>query len=132
MVKALVVYSPDHARRAVGLSARPSDRENRRSLFETVLNADVVDESLLREHSRLARVILGARIIPAPLVTAIAVFRRRHCYDIVVSWDDRFALIYSLLLLVVRGQARHVALSAWMASPIHTGSCPSTRCTCHP
>ena len=52
-----------------------------------------------------------------PVVQALEVYRRRKHYDVVVSWDDQFALIYAFLLMLTRSRSHHVAVLSWMAPP---------------
>lgn len=87
----------------------------RMSLLEHALNADVLDHRYLQSLPRIRRFF--HRFVPLPLVRVWEAFRKRHQYDVVVSWDDRFALIYSLLLKLTRSHAHHVAILCWMASP---------------
>jgi glycosyltransferase involved in cell wall biosynthesis len=117
-MKTLLIFSGiQHFQRVEQQSREAADESERLSLFEDALNGDVVDESYLQSGSWFTRFLHKLSFIPLPLVKALEVYRRRHHYDVIVSWDDPFALIYALLLMLTRSRSRHVAVLSWMAPP---------------
>ncbi len=117
-MKTLIIYPwRQHFQRAEQLSREAADESPRHSLFEDALNADVVDESYLQSGSWFTRFLLKLSFIPFSLVKALEVYRHSHHYDVVVSWDDRLAVIYAFLLMLTRSRSRHVAMFTWMAPP---------------
>jgi glycosyltransferase involved in cell wall biosynthesis len=91
-----------------------ADESPRLSLFEHTLNADVIDAHYLKTLPRIRRSLYN--VLPVPLVQALEAFRQRNQYDVVVSWNDRSAILYSLLSKLTRSRARHVAILTWNAS----------------
>jgi len=118
-MKTLLIFSPEirHFQRAEQQSREAADQSPRYSLLEDALNADVVDGSYLQSLSWFMGLLHKLFFIPIPVVQALEVYRRRHHYDVVISWDDRFALIYAFLLMLTRSRSRHVAILSWMAPP---------------
>jgi glycosyltransferase involved in cell wall biosynthesis len=119
-MKTLLVLAPEHQREQPEDQRRleVADESPRVSLLEETLGADVIDGLALqnlRSRSRLARWL--GKILPLVVLQALVVYRWRRRYDVVVSWDDRFALVYAFLLRLTRSQARHVAILSWMAPP---------------
>src|SRR5579864_3853381 len=88
------------------------------SLLEDTLHADVIDDRYLqnwRTRSLLTRVFY--KLLPLSLLQGLIVYLQRHRYDVVVSWDDRFALVYAFLLWLTNSRSRHVAILSWMPPP---------------
>lgn len=119
-MKTLLILSPQirHVERAEQNRREAADESPRVSLFENTLNADVIDGSYLQSLSGIARILY--KLLPAPVFQAVVAYRRRRRYDIVISWDDRFALIYALLLKLTHSRSRHVAILSWMV-PLKKG-----------
>ncbi len=117
-MKALLVLAPEQVRspRAEQRQHEAADECPRTLLLEDALNADVIDSLYLQEFQSRSkfRRLLG-KYIPPVLLQALIVYKQRRRYDIVVSWDDRFALVYALLLRLTRSRSRHVAILSWMA-----------------
>lgn len=116
-VRTLFVMTPRPGRlpEAEQLQREAADLSPRFTLFERILNAEAIDEYYLQRLPRIKRSLY--RLFPVPLVQALEAFRRRGLYDVVLSWDDRFALIYALLLKLTWSRDRHVAILSWMAPP---------------
>jgi len=57
------------------------------------------------------------RLLPDPIALALEAFRLRRQYDCVISWYDRGALAYALLLALTRSRSPHVALLTWLSRP---------------
>lgn len=116
-MKTLLIFAPEvrhdewtrqHLREA-------ADESPRTSLLEEKLSADVIDASYLHALPRFARLLY--KPLPAPVVQACEAYRRHRHYDVVISWDDRVAVIYAFLLKLTRSRSRHVAILSWMAPP---------------
>ena len=117
-MRTLLIFPGLHHFRLIEQQAREAnDASPRASLFQVALNGDVLDDLYLRSHARFADLLRRLHFIPAGLVKALVAFRHRREYDVVVTWDDRFALIYALLLMLSRSRSRHVAILSWMAPP---------------
>jgi glycosyltransferase involved in cell wall biosynthesis len=119
-MKTLFVIAPEHRhfRRTEQQQSEAADQRPHESLLEDALNADVTDSQYLqdfRSRSLLTRIFY--KFLPLSLFQALVVYQQRRRYDIVISWDDRFALAYAFLLRVTRSRSRHVAILSWMAQP---------------
>jgi glycosyltransferase involved in cell wall biosynthesis len=117
VVKTLLVISPQvrHVERAEQHRREIADESPRVSLFEDTLNADVIDGSYLQSLTGGARIL--RKLLPTPVFQALVAFRRHRRYDVIISWDDRVAVIYALLLKLTRVRSRHLAMLTWMAPP---------------
>ncbi len=86
--------------------------------MEDTLDADVIDGLYLQTlQARSPFIRLLYKFMPIVVLQALIVYRLRRRYDVVVSWDDRFALIYASLLRLTFSRTRHVAILSWMAPP---------------
>jgi glycosyltransferase involved in cell wall biosynthesis len=116
-MKTLFVLSPEHKhpRLAEQQQREDADQCSQSSLLEVALNADIMDGQYLQNflsRSLLTRHFL--KLLPRRLLQALIVYQQRHRYDVVVSWDDSFALLYAFLLVLTRSRSRHVAILSWM------------------
>jgi glycosyltransferase involved in cell wall biosynthesis len=119
-MKTLLVLPPErrHFRLTEQRQKEAADECPQESLFEETLNADVIDGRYLQDwRSRSPFTRLFYRLLPLPLLQGLIVYLQRRRYDVVVSWDDRFALIYAFLLWLTRSRSRHVAILSWMSPP---------------
>src|SRR3954451_24404168 len=84
-------------------------------LYEQQLNSDMLDE---RDIVPLGG-IRGAlyRRVPMGVAQALEAYSRRHRYDAIVSWGERFGLPLAALLKSTGGTTPHVALFSWISSP---------------
>jgi glycosyltransferase involved in cell wall biosynthesis len=119
-MKTLLVLTPAYPRlrRTEQRQREAAGERPQESLLEERLNADVIDGPYL--HDLRARSLRGRflyNLLPLPLLQALLVYRRRRRYDVVVSWDDRFALTYAFLRRFIRSRSRHVAILSWMPPP---------------
>jgi glycosyltransferase involved in cell wall biosynthesis len=116
-VKTLFIMAPEikRFRQAEQQDREMADHSPRISLLESALYADVIDGLYLQSLSWFKRFL--CKLFSVRVVQAFEVYRRRHDYDAIVSWDDRFAIIYAFLLLLTRSHSRHVAILSWMAPP---------------
>ena len=105
----------------VRLSKEESERREaanefpRVSLFEKTLNTDLISPESLRSAPIILRPLY--RLLPAAVAQAIEAFRIRKRYDAVISWSERRALLYALVLKLFRSKSPHVALMYWMSKP---------------
>ena len=119
-MKTLLVFAPEQQRLPDAEQQRreAADEVPHHSLLEESLNADVVDHQYIQEwRSRSLFTRLFYKLLPLSLLQALIVYGLRRRYDVVVSWDDRFALFYAFLLTITRSRSRYVALLSWMAQP---------------
>jgi len=101
---------------------RPPEQEQRRmeaadecargTYFDDGVGAVVVNI----RSARGPRALLY-RLLPDPIALALEAFRLRRQYDCVISWYDRGALAYALLLALTRSRSPHVALLTWLSRP---------------
>jgi glycosyltransferase involved in cell wall biosynthesis len=116
-MKTLLVLPPgqQHFRLDSQRQREAADDCPQESLFEETLNADVIDGRYLQDfRSRSLFTRFFYKLLPLPIFQALIVYRQRRHYDVVVSWDDRFALTYACLLRLTRSRSRHVAILSWM------------------
>lgn len=114
VLKILVVYSgrmrPDLAElrrlESAGLSPRIT-------IFETILNADVLEAQVLRQTNGQARRkdFLGRHTTNLALVWEA--FKRREQYDVIVAWSESITIPLAGLLKMSRSKVRMVALMSW-------------------
>jgi glycosyltransferase involved in cell wall biosynthesis len=119
-MKALLVLTPahQHFQRAEQQQREAAGECPRESLLEETLHADVIDGQYLQDLRRCSLFTrFFYKLLPLVLLQALIVYRQRHRYDVVVSWDDSFALIYAFLLRLTRSRSRHVAILSWMPPP---------------
>lgn len=88
-------------------------------LLEDELSADVLDATHFAHLPRLLKLLY--RRLPGWLAQTLEALRLRRRYDVVVTWDDRIALLYAFLLGLIRSRSRHVAIVSWMG-PAKKGS----------
>ncbi len=119
-MKALLIFAPEQVRlpRAEQQQHEAADECPRTLLLEDTLNADVIDGLYLQifQSRSIFRRFIG-KYIPPAILQVLIVYKLRQRYDVVVSWDDRFALIYAFLLRLTRSRSRHVAILSWMPPP---------------
>jgi glycosyltransferase involved in cell wall biosynthesis len=116
-MRTLLILAPEvrHLDHTEQHKREAADECPRISLLEDTLSADVLDGAYLQSLSGLPRML--CKLLPAPIVQAWMAYRRRRRYDVVISWDDRVAVIYAFLLKLTRSRSRHVAILSWMAPP---------------
>lgn len=117
-MKTLLIFSSHirHIERAEQHRREAADESTRVSLFDDTMNADVINGSHLAALTGFSRFL--SKLLPASLFQALEAYGRRRHYDAIISWDDRVAVLYALLLLLTRSRSRHVAMLYWMAPPI--------------
>jgi glycosyltransferase involved in cell wall biosynthesis len=87
----------------------------RGTLFETEMNCDVVDEIYMQKVPRWRK--LCYRLFPVFFAQVLEAFYNRKKYDAVISWSERRAFLFALLLKLARSRAKHVAMMYWMSKP---------------
>lgn len=116
-MRTLIVFAPSttsRSDRAEQQRREANDESPRKLLFEEALSGDVLDTAQFVSLPWFLRALY--RLLPAPVSLALEAYRRRNRYDVVVSWDDRIAVIYAFLLVLGRSRSRHVAIVSWMAT----------------
>ncbi len=119
-MKTLLVFPPGLRRFRLDLQRQreAAGESTQDSLLEETLNADVIDSQYLQDlRSRSLIMSLFYKLLPITLLQALIVYRQRRRYDVVVSWDDRFALVYAFLLRLTRSRSHYVAILSWMPPP---------------
>jgi glycosyltransferase involved in cell wall biosynthesis len=56
-------------------------------------------------------------MLPQDAAIVIEGFRRRRRYDIVLSWGERYALMFALLCKLTRSRTPHVGMMYWFSKP---------------
>jgi glycosyltransferase involved in cell wall biosynthesis len=107
------VRSPSERRRIAGLEA--ADAHPRHLHFEDTLSGDVLDSGFVQTAPRVRRLIY--RRLPPWVCEVLEVYARRRRYDAVVSWSERSALLFALLLKLTFSRTRHVTLVYWVSPP---------------
>lgn len=101
--------------RAELLRREMSDEFPRVSLFNTVLNADIVDERFLERVPGWRKIIY--KFIPQYFSQVVETYLQKADYDAVLSWSERRAYLLALLLKVSGSKTKHIALVYWMSKP---------------
>ncbi len=102
--------SADELDRRVAADAWP-----RVHLYERQLNSDMLDERAIVSIGGVKGAMY--RRLPMGLAQALEGFSRRHRYDALVSWGERFGLPLSALLKATNARTPHVALFSWLSTP---------------
>jgi glycosyltransferase involved in cell wall biosynthesis len=92
-----------------------ADQWPRVRLYEQQLNSDMLDERDILAMHGVRRVLY--RGLPIGTAQAAEAFSRRHGYDAIVSWGERFGLPLAAMLKASRARIPHVALFSWISSP---------------
>jgi glycosyltransferase involved in cell wall biosynthesis len=92
-----------------------ADEWPRVRLYEKQLNSDMLDERDI-VTMRGARGSLFKRL-PIGAAQALEAFSRRHRYDALVSWGERFALPLAAMLKATNSRTPHIGLFSWMSPP---------------
>lgn len=107
-----------------GLGQPPADELDRRvaadawprvHLYERQLNSDMLDERGIVSIGGAKGALY--RRLPMGVAQSLEAFSRRHRYDALVSWGERFGLPLSALLKATNSRTPHVALFSWISTP---------------
>lgn len=112
---ALVTTGLQRYERTELLRREMSDEFPRVSLFDTTLNADIVDERFLQRVPGWRKILY--KFIPLYFSQVVETYLRRTGYDAVLSWSERRAFLLAFLLKLTRSKTKHIALLYWMSKP---------------
>jgi glycosyltransferase involved in cell wall biosynthesis len=90
-----------------------ADRWPRVSLYQRVLNSDMLDEQSMLEINGTRGSLY--RRLPSGLAQAIEGFARRSEYDAIVSWGEHLGIPTAALLKASGARVPHVALFSWIS-----------------
>jgi glycosyltransferase involved in cell wall biosynthesis len=90
----------------------------RATLFERELNSDVVDEIYMQKVPGWRK--LFYHLLPAFISQVIEAFYNRNNYDAVISWSERRAFLFALLLKISFSKTKHIAMIYWLSKPKQT------------
>jgi glycosyltransferase involved in cell wall biosynthesis len=97
------------------IAMEETDLYPRASLFQRVLNSDILDEAYLARLSGWKGWITKrVPIMPAQLLEALIVHNR---YDAIISWAEHLGLPFALLQKITRSRTPHVAIWSWISKP---------------
>ncbi len=112
-MKALTLLTTGMTRARIDLEA--ADQCPRASLYEQVIATDMIDEQFLSGAPPFRRWLYRHMpLLPAQVLEAFFIRKR---YDVVISWSDPHALLFSLLLKLTGARTPHVALMFWISKP---------------
>ncbi len=92
-----------------------SDKARRTSLYERTLKTDVLNETFLSKSSPWRRWLYN--LLPFTVSQIVEAFILGGRYDVVISWSERPALLFALVLKLTGSKIRHVALMTWPSRP---------------
>jgi len=87
----------------------------RLTLFETVLNSDLLDEQYLQNISPRRR--LWSAGIPSNTAQIVEAYLVRNKYDAIVSWGETFGLPLAALFQWSGVNVPHVSIFSWISKP---------------
>lgn len=88
----------------------------RRVLIEEAFGFDLIGESTISALPGLRGRVL--RSLPMFIALAFEVSRRRHDYDVVVSWAEKYTVGIAAVLFWRRKRPHHVAIMDWVSKPV--------------
>ncbi len=97
------------------VESEKEDRHPRSSLFERVLNSDLLDERMMASVTPIKKFLF--KVLPPPVPKVIEAFFRKKQYDVIISWGERYAILFGLLLKYTHTKKPHVALVYWISKP---------------
>lgn len=97
------------------LRREAEDKHPRVSLFQTTLHSDMLDETMMANAPAFWR--SAYKIFPSPIAKVIEAYRLRKNYDAIISWGERFGLLFALLLKFTGTKKPHIALVYWISKP---------------
>jgi glycosyltransferase involved in cell wall biosynthesis len=97
------------------LRREAEDKHPRVSLFQTTLHSDMLDETMMANAPAFWRSVY--KILPAPIAKAIEAYRLKKQYDAIISWGERFGLLFGLFLKFTGTKKPHIALVYWISKP---------------
>jgi glycosyltransferase involved in cell wall biosynthesis len=97
------------------LRREAADEFPRVTLFETVLNADIVNERFLQRIPNWRKLLF--RFLPASVSQVLEAYYNRNNYEVIISWSERRAFLFALLLKLTRSKTKHIGLFYWISKP---------------
>jgi glycosyltransferase involved in cell wall biosynthesis len=91
-----------------------SDQFPRTSLFNQVLETDVLDENYFRNVAPLKSLLY--KRLPVSFAQIIEAFFIKKNYDAVISWSERLGTMLALLLKLTRSTVPHITLFSWISN----------------
>ena len=92
-----------------------ADEFPRASLYEHMMDSDMLDEQFLENAPRWRRWIYKfLPKVPAQVIEAYCICKR---YDVVISWSDPHTLLFAALLKLTGRRVPFVALMFWISKP---------------
>jgi glycosyltransferase involved in cell wall biosynthesis len=88
------------------------DKSPRVTLFETVLNCDLIGDNFPREVPAWRRFLY--RLIPHKYAQVLEAFRLRNRYDAIISWAEHLTLPLATLLKISRSKTPHITIFSWI------------------
>jgi glycosyltransferase involved in cell wall biosynthesis len=92
-----------------------ADEWPRVTYYQNQLNSDMLDERGILSLGGMRGAVLTR--MPIGFAQALEAYSRRHRYDAIVSWGERFGLPLAGLLKATRARTPHVALFSWVSTP---------------
>ncbi|MBI4547783.1 MAG: glycosyltransferase family 4 protein [Ignavibacteriae bacterium] len=90
-----------------------SDEYPRVSLYERILESDMLDEKFMQNVPRVRRALY--RFLPMVLAQVIEAYLIRKRYDAVITWAERLGLPFALILKITGSKTPHLMLSSWIS-----------------
>ncbi|MDI6802826.1 MAG: glycosyltransferase family 4 protein [Bacteroidota bacterium] len=101
--------------RATLLEKEATDKYPRVSLYEQILNSDMLDEKYLEKIPVWRKLLY--KPFPIFIKQVFEAFFICHKYDIVVSWAERLCYPFALLLKLTGRRIPHITLNSWVSHP---------------
>lgn len=95
------------------LRLQERDEIPRMVLYEDTVHSDMLNDEYLRSAPPFIRFL--ARLLPLEIVQAVEAYRVRRRYDIVITWNARLAIAYSVLLRLTGSRWPHMAMLSWVS-----------------
>jgi glycosyltransferase involved in cell wall biosynthesis len=92
-----------------------ADEWPRVRLYEKQLQSDMLDERDIVSMRGVRGQVYHR--LPIGVAQALAAFSRRHRYDALVSWGERFALPLAAMLKATGSRTPHIGLFSWVSTP---------------
>ncbi len=101
--------------RSEALAKEKADLCPRDTLYEDVVNTDVLDGAFADRATGFRRHLY--RVLPVSVAQVLEAYFIRRRYRVVISWTDFGALLFALLLKVTGQRFPHVAMMFWISRP---------------
>ena len=114
-MKTLTVVVPGLGRpdRSQLAQMEAADEYPRVSLYENVLQSDMLDEKYLQSVPIVRRLVY--RVLPTVIAQVFEAYIIRHNYDVVITWAERLGIPFALLLKLTGSRTPHITLNSWIS-----------------